>query len=87
MLAARTQESTQEIQTIIEELQNQSGRANDSMHSSLDMLAQNQAQGLIVSEALGDISHSITELTSLNAKLSPRNLQILKDRLHRTLMI
>ena len=70
MLAARTQESTQEIQTIIEELQNQSGRANDSMHSSLDMLAQNQAQGLIVSEALTDISQSITELTSLNAQVA-----------------
>ena len=70
MLAARTQESTQEIQTIIEELQNQSGLANDSMHSSLDMLNQNQAQGLIVSEALGDIGHSITELTSLNAQVA-----------------
>lgn len=70
MLAARTQESTQEIQTIIEELQSQSGLANDSMHSSLDMLNQNQAQGLIVSEALGDIGHSITELTSLNAQVA-----------------
>jgi methyl-accepting chemotaxis protein len=70
MLAARTQESTQEIQTIIEELQNQSGLANDSMRSSLDMLTQNQAQGLIVSEALDDISHSITELTSLNAQVA-----------------
>ena len=70
MLAARTQESTQEIQTIIEELQNQSGLANDSMHSSLDMLNQNQAQGLIVSEALGEIGHSITELTSLNAQVA-----------------
>lgn len=70
MLAARTQESTQEIQTIIEELQNQSGLANDSMRSSLNMLTQNQAQGLVVSEALGDISHSITELTSLNAQVA-----------------
>lgn len=40
------------------------------MHSSLDMLNQNQAQGLIVSEALGDIGHSITELTSLNAQVA-----------------
>ena len=70
MLAARTQESTQKIQTIIEELQNQSGLANDSMRSSLNMLTQNQAQGLVVSEALGDISHSITELTSLNAQVA-----------------
>ena len=34
------------------------------------MLNQNQAQGLIVSEALGDIGHSITELTSLNAQVA-----------------
>ncbi|MCV5231659.1 methyl-accepting chemotaxis protein, partial [Escherichia coli] len=39
MLAARTQESTKEIQTIIEELQQQSGHANESMHSSLAMLS------------------------------------------------
>ncbi|WP_249335817.1 methyl-accepting chemotaxis protein, partial [Vibrio parahaemolyticus] len=39
MLAARTQDSTQEIQTIIEELQAQSGLANDSMQVSLDMLS------------------------------------------------
>lgn len=36
MLAARTQESTKEIQAIIEELQAQSNTANDSMQLSLD---------------------------------------------------
>ncbi|MCV6003720.1 methyl-accepting chemotaxis protein, partial [Escherichia coli] len=41
MLAARTQDSTQEIQTLIEELQAQSGLANDSMQVSLDMLSRN----------------------------------------------
>ncbi|MGB2147305.1 MAG: methyl-accepting chemotaxis protein, partial [Vibrio toranzoniae] len=34
LLAARTQDSTKEIQTIIEGLQVQSGNANESMNSS-----------------------------------------------------
>lgn len=70
MLAARTQESTKEIQVIIEELQHQSGSANDSMTSSLEMLAQNQQQAAQVSEALNQISTSISELTSLNAQVA-----------------
>ncbi|WP_235630858.1 methyl-accepting chemotaxis protein, partial [Aliivibrio fischeri] len=41
LLAARTQSSTQEIQTIIEALQEQSGLANESMQTSLDMLELN----------------------------------------------
>ncbi|MCV6038676.1 methyl-accepting chemotaxis protein, partial [Escherichia coli] len=51
MLAARTQESTKEIQTIIEELQQQSGHANESMHSSLAMLSDNQALAQEVSQS------------------------------------
>ena len=70
MLAARTQESTKEIQTIIEELQRQSGSANDSMNSSLEMLSKNQQQAAQVSEALGNISSSISELTTLNAQVA-----------------
>ncbi|MEL7292426.1 MAG: methyl-accepting chemotaxis protein [Pseudomonadota bacterium] len=70
MLAARTQESTKEIQTIIEDLQHQSGTANDSMASSLTLLEQNQQQAAQVSQALNDISDSISELTSLNAQVA-----------------
>lgn len=70
MLAARTQESTKEIQTIIEELQSQSSVANESMHSSLDMLASNQEQANRINEALNNISHSISHLTTLNAQVA-----------------
>ncbi|KGY14118.1 chemotaxis protein [Vibrio tubiashii] len=70
MLAARTQESTKEIQTIIEELQRQSGSANDSMNSSLEMLTKNQQQAAKVREALGSISTSVSELTTLNAQVA-----------------
>lgn len=70
MLAARTQESTKEIQTIIEELQRQSGSANNSMTTSLEMLEQNQIQAAQVSASLNNISSSISELTSLNAQVA-----------------
>lgn len=70
MLAARTQESTKEIQTIIEELQRQSGSANNSMATSLEMLEQNQTQATQVSESLNNISNSISELTTLNAQVA-----------------
>ncbi|MFA0519981.1 methyl-accepting chemotaxis protein, partial [Vibrio sp. 10N.222.55.E8] len=42
MLAARTQDSTKEIQAIIEGLQVESGNANESMDRSLSMLERNQ---------------------------------------------
>lgn len=70
MLAARTQQSTQEIQTIIEELQMHSGTANESMNSSLEMLADNQEQANRVREALDNISRTISELNSINAQVA-----------------
>lgn len=70
MLAARTQQSTQEIQTIIEELQQHSGSANESMNASLDMLAKNQEQANRVSDALNNISSTISELNTINAQVA-----------------
>ncbi|MBD0786199.1 methyl-accepting chemotaxis protein [Vibrio sp. Y2-5] len=70
MLAARTQQSTQEIQLIIEELQNKSGIANDSMNMSLKMIETNQALGDQVSEHLNSISHAISELNGINTQVA-----------------
>ena len=70
MLAARTQESTKEIQTIIEELQQQSGHANESMHSSLAMLSDNQALTQEVSQSLANISNAIADLNSINTQVA-----------------
>lgn len=70
MLAARTQESTKEIQVIIEELQLQSGTANESMHSSLAMLKDNQAIAEEVSLSLNNISQSISELNTINTHVA-----------------
>lgn len=82
MLAARTQTSTQEIQAIIEELQNQSNTANSSMHSSLRLLEQNQSLAAKVSTSLSEISQSIDALGQINAQVataSEEQSQVTKD--------
>ncbi|MCG6313813.1 methyl-accepting chemotaxis protein, partial [Vibrio vulnificus] len=78
----RTQDSTKEIQAIIEELQTQSGRANESMNSSLETLASNQTLAGEVSQSLSEISHSIEELTLISAQVataSEEQNQVTKD--------
>ena len=70
MLAARTQQSTQEIQLIIEELQSKSGIANDSMNMSLKMIETNQVLGDQVSEYLNNISQAISELNGINTQVA-----------------
>ncbi|HHI5410173.1 TPA: methyl-accepting chemotaxis protein [Vibrio metoecus] len=70
MLAARTQESTKEIQAIIEELQAQSNTANDSMQLSLDMLAQNKALTAKANDALVGITESVSDINDSNAQVA-----------------
>ncbi len=70
MLAARTQESTKEIQKIIEELQDKSGTANDSMNTSLKMIEENQVLADRVSDYLKDISSAISELSGINTQVA-----------------
>ncbi|KUI97737.1 methyl-accepting chemotaxis protein [Vibrio sp. MEBiC08052] len=70
LLAARTQESTKEIQEIIETLQQQSGLANDSMTTSLGMLDKNQAMAQEVQTSLNDIVESITHLEAVNSQVA-----------------
>ncbi|MCZ8502407.1 methyl-accepting chemotaxis protein [Vibrio lentus] len=70
MLAARTQDSTKEIQAIIEGLQVQSGNANESMSSSLSMLEHNQTLSGEVSAALSGIANSVTDMTEINTQVA-----------------
>ncbi|MGO2321092.1 MAG: methyl-accepting chemotaxis protein [Vibrio toranzoniae] len=70
LLAARTQDSTKEIQTIIEGLQVQSGNANESMNSSLSMLQRNQHLAGEVSSALSGIANSVTDMTEINTQVA-----------------
>ncbi|MDW2053530.1 methyl-accepting chemotaxis protein [Vibrio sp. 506] len=70
MLAARTQDSTQEIQTIIEELQARSGLANDSMQVSLDMLSRNNELTQQANEALVGITESVANINDSNTQVA-----------------
>ncbi|EEX94163.1 methyl-accepting chemotaxis protein [Vibrio orientalis CIP 102891 = ATCC 33934] len=70
MLAARTQESTGEIQAIIEELQKQSGLANDSMQLSLEMLEKNNELALQANSALQGITESVTNINDANTQVA-----------------
>ena len=70
MLAARTQDSTQEIQTIIEELQAQSGLANDSMQVSLDKLSRNNELTQQANEALVGITESVANINDSNTQVA-----------------
>ncbi|MDD9196922.1 methyl-accepting chemotaxis protein [Aliivibrio sp. S3MY1] len=70
LLAARTQESTKEIQTIIESLQEQSGLANDSMQASLDKLELNRELTTKAGDALLSITESITSINDMNTQVA-----------------
>lgn len=70
MLAARTQDSTKEIQVIIEGLQSQSSSANESMTNSLDMLKQNQQLANEVNESLSSIAGSMNDMTEINTQVA-----------------
>jgi len=70
LLAARTQSSTKEIQTIIEELQNQSQSANNGMQETLKMLSQNQALSAEVQSVLGGITDAVNQINGANAQVA-----------------
>jgi len=70
LLAARTQESTGEIQSIIEELQTQSGLANDSMQLSLDMLDKNNELSRYANDALVGITEAVTRINDANTQVA-----------------
>ncbi len=70
MLAARTQDSTVEIQTIIEELQKQSVLANDSMQDSLEMIAKNSELAQRANDALVGITESVMNINDTNTQVA-----------------
>ncbi|KLV08850.1 chemotaxis protein [Photobacterium aquae] len=70
MLAARTQDSTIEIQSIIEELQSQSVNANSSMQSSLEMLERNQLLSTQANDALLGITDSVMQISDMNTQVA-----------------
>lgn len=70
MLAGRTESSTKEIGVIIEDLQNQSVLANDSMQTTIEMLAHNSELTQRVSDALVGISESVSDINDSNTQVA-----------------
>ncbi|GLS90506.1 hypothetical protein GCM10007916_15730 [Psychromonas marina] len=69
-LAQRTQESTSEIEKIIDELQKASMEANDSMDGSQQALQKTVEESENASIALNDIQTTIDEITGMNAQIA-----------------
>ncbi|HDX8403347.1 methyl-accepting chemotaxis protein [Aeromonas dhakensis] len=70
MLAARTQDSTKEIQAIIEQLQSQSLSANSGVQDTLAILAHNQQLSGQVQELLGGITEAVNQINGANAQVA-----------------
>lgn len=70
MLAGRTESSTKEIGVIIEDLQHQSVLANDSMQTTIEMLAHNSELTQRVSDALVGISESVSDINDSNTQVA-----------------
>ncbi|MBS4714993.1 hypothetical protein J4G66_03275 [Aeromonas dhakensis] len=70
MLAARTQDSTKEIQAIIEQLQSQSLSANSGVQDTLAILAHNQQLSGQVQDLLGGITEAVNQINGANAQVA-----------------
>ncbi|ADZ89582.1 methyl-accepting chemotaxis protein [Marinomonas mediterranea] len=81
-LASKTQESTVNIQGIIEKLQSQSERANTNMGSNVKLIEQSVSLATQVKESFDDISdavQSISDVNSLVATASHEQLSVTED--------
>ena len=70
MLAARTQDSTREIQAIIEDLQLQSTNANEGMQESLKMLQTSGELTGVANEVLNGITDAIDMIGDMNTEVA-----------------
>jgi len=69
-LAQRTQEATEEIQNMTEQLQQRSHIAGDAMNKGCDSASESVKQVTIAGEALKDIHHSVTEINNMNEQIA-----------------
>ncbi|MFQ1592809.1 methyl-accepting chemotaxis protein [Aeromonas veronii] len=70
MLAARTQDSTKEIQAIIERLQSQSQSANNGVQETLEILSHNQRLSAQVQDLLSGITGAVRQINDANAQVA-----------------
>ncbi|KZN12272.1 methyl-accepting chemotaxis protein [Marinomonas sp. TW1] len=81
-LASKTQESTVNIQEIIEKLQSQSERANNNMGSNVELIQESVGLATQVKESFEDISQavqSISDVNTLVAAASHEQLSVTED--------
>ncbi len=69
-LAARTQESTGEIKTVIETLQQSAKEAVTAMEKNTELADLGQEETLTASDALSSVVADITEITNLNTQVA-----------------
>ncbi|MGL4717089.1 MAG: methyl-accepting chemotaxis protein, partial [Aeromonas sp.] len=70
MLAARTQDSTKEIQAIIERLQSQSQSANNGVQETLEILSHNQRLSAQVQDLLSGITGAVSQINDANTQVA-----------------
>ncbi|MGY3884041.1 methyl-accepting chemotaxis protein [Aeromonas aquatica] len=70
LLAARTKDSTKEIQVIIEQLQSQSLSANSGVQETLEILSHNQQLSAEVQALLGGITQAVNQINGANAQVA-----------------
>ena len=70
LLAARTQDSTKEIQVIIEQLQSQSLSANSGVQQTLEILGHNRQLSAEVQALLGGITDAVNQINGANAQVA-----------------
>ena len=70
MLAAKTQQSTQDIQTIIDSLQQKSSDVVSSVHESISMVHATSRMSHETSKQLADISTSIEMISHTNSEMA-----------------
>ena len=69
-LAKRTQDSTQEIQAMIQRLQNATSEAVASTYQIRNMIQQTKDKSSIASNALGAINHAVTMISDMNMQIA-----------------
>lgn len=74
-LATRTHESTREIQSMIERLQNGANQAVDAMRVSSERASESVQQATEAGAALDDISSAVTHINDMNAQIASASEQ------------
>jgi methyl-accepting chemotaxis protein len=74
-LASKTQESTVNIQSIIEKLQSQSERANDNMTKNVELIEESVSLADHVKASFEDISAAVESISEINALVATASQQ------------